>query len=437
MTRPTLLFDATILAYDLKKSSNRGGIFFVAYNILRKLTESRIFHISLYVRKYSDFHKMKKLGYLAPFDFIILIDKARCLFNIDVHKKQIQKNSNIFVKVLHLLQMIKNYLLIAWYHLLKYNDKQLKNICLFFSPVLAITEEITKQRHIKPFIMLHDAIPSMDSIPHQENAWSWFGKIIESLNPETYYFCISENTKNDFLKIAGNRLDKNKMMVTPIATAQNFYPNYDKAALGTALSKYGVSYNENTEYIFSFCTIDPRKNLLFTVGCFIKFIEKHNIQNLYFYLGGGHFEDFIEEFDEQFNAYSAYHDKIIRFGYVADEDVNILYSNSLFFTFLSQYEGFGMPPLEAMQAGTPVITSNNSSLPEVVGDAAITISYNDEAACIKAFEDLYFNKALREEYIAKGIERAKLFSWEKTVNMMTAKMLDAIKENDENTGYQS
>jgi len=87
MTRPTLLFDATILAYDLKKSSNRGGIFFVAYNILRKLTESRIFHISLYVRKYSDFHKMKKLGYFAPFDFIILIDKARCLFNIDVHKE--------------------------------------------------------------------------------------------------------------------------------------------------------------------------------------------------------------------------------------------------------------------------------------------------------------------------------------------------------------
>jgi glycosyltransferase involved in cell wall biosynthesis len=78
-----------------------------------------------------------------------------------------------------------------------------------------------------------------------------------------------------------------------------------------------------------------------------------------------------------------------------------------------------MPPLEAMMAGTPVITSNNSSLPEVVGDAAITIEYNNEDQCIKAFEDLYFNEDLRKHYIAQGLERAKLFSWEKTVRSMT------------------
>jgi glycosyltransferase involved in cell wall biosynthesis len=96
----------------------------------------------------------------------------------------------------------------------------------------------------------------------------------------------------------------------------------------------------------------------------------------------------------------------------------MLYSNSLFFTFLSQYEGFGMPPLEAMQAGTPVITSNNSSLPEVVGDAAISLTYNDEDAVIKAFEDFYFNEDLRKAYIAKGLERAKMFSWEKCVQKM-------------------
>jgi glycosyltransferase involved in cell wall biosynthesis len=136
-------------------------------------------------------------------------------------------------------------------------------------------------------------------------------------------------------------------------------------------------------------------------------------------LGGGHFESFIAQFEQEFAEFSGYQDKIIRLGYIDDEDVNILYSNSLFFPFLSQYEGFGMPPLEAMQAGTPVIASNNSSLPEVVGDAAISIDCDSEEQCIKAFEALYFNDALRNEYIAKGRERAKLFSWEKTVNAMT------------------
>ena len=76
-----------------------------------------------------------------------------------------------------------------------------------------------------------------------------------------------------------------------------------------------------------------------------------------------------------------------------------------------------------MQAGTPVITSNNSSLPEVVGEAAITIDCDSEEQCIKAFEDLYFNEKLRNEYIEKGLERATLFSWEKTTANMTNIML--------------
>jgi glycosyltransferase involved in cell wall biosynthesis len=79
-----------------------------------------------------------------------------------------------------------------------------------------------------------------------------------------------------------------------------------------------------------------------------------------------------------------------------------------------------------MQAGTPVICSNNSSLPEVVGDAAITITYNDENACVKAFEGLYFNEDLRKFYIDKGIERAKLFSWEKTFDLMSKIILETV-----------
>ena len=205
-----------------------------------------------------------------------------------------------------------------------------------------------------------------------------------------------------------------------------FFPNYNKNILKKVLSKYNIKYNTENYYIFSLCNIEPRKNLIFTIKCFVNFLNKYNIKNLYFYLGGVQYLLYKTKFSNELSNFKNYHDRIVLLGYIEEKDLNILYSNSLFFTYLSQYEGFGMPPLEAMQAGTPIICSNNSSLPEVVGDAAITITYNDESACIKAFEDLYFNENLRKLYITKGIERAKLFSWEKTVNIMLNIMTEVV-----------
>jgi glycosyltransferase involved in cell wall biosynthesis len=225
-----------------------------------------------------------------------------------------------------------------------------------------------------------------------------------------------------------DKLDESKTFVIPHAASQVFSPIYDKQALYKVLEKYSVNQQADDGYIFSFCSTDPRKNLIFTIRCFLEFIKKHNIDTMYFYLGGGEYPQYIEQFEQELSEFADYSSKIIRLGYVDDEDVNILYSNSLFFVYLSQYEGFGVPPLEAMQAGTPVITSNNSSLPEVVGDAAITITYNDEEACIKAFEALYFDENLRKEYISKGLERAKLFSWEKTFKLMSEKICMVRKE---------
>jgi glycosyltransferase involved in cell wall biosynthesis len=144
-------------------------------------------------------------------------------------------------------------------------------------------------------------------------------------------------------------------------------------------------------------------------------------------LGGVQYDNFAKCFNETFGElHEDLQSKIVRLGYVDDSDVNMLYSNSLFFAYMSQYEGFGMPLLEAMQAGAPVITANNSSLPEVVGGAALAIDYNDEEACIKAMEAYYFDEDLRQAYIKKGFERAKLFTWDKTVNLMVNKIKEVI-----------
>jgi glycosyltransferase involved in cell wall biosynthesis len=423
-----LLFDASILINSSKKSSSRSGIFFVAYNILNELALRRFFNISLFVRydRFQYILKMKKDVFFSSFPIILWMEKDFFLSRISIHKKKIKETSNIFTVLLRLLQITKNYLKIFLGVLSNYRKRKLlDNIDIFFSPFESIPDIISNLKFIKQFIILHDTIPLREGAFDSEY---WFTKILQKLDVKTYCFCVSECTKNDFLKEIPAQLDKQKMFVTYNATAQKLSPDYDKQKLTRILTKYRIEKNEGN-YIFSLCSIDPRKNLLFTIACFIKFLQKHAIQNLYFYLGGGHFETFLAQFNERLNDFSDYRDKIVRLGYVDDEDINILYSNSLFFTYISQYEGFGMPPLEAMQAGTPVITSNNSSLPEVVGDAAIMIDYDNEEQCIKAFEDLYFNEGLRKQYIEKGLERAKLFSWEKTVDKMTEVILNSLEEN--------
>jgi glycosyltransferase involved in cell wall biosynthesis len=343
--------------------------------------------------------------------------------NIENYKKSIRQTRNIFRIGIKLLKIIKNIV-----KFLFYKKKFTKhNFHIYFSPFCPVPDIIMDISSIKIFHILYDCIPVLEGISYVPmNPNHWFLHLLRTLNKKTYFFCISECTKRDFIKIAAKQLDEKKMFVTHIASSQSFSQKYDKEELRRVLNKYGISQKQSDCYIFSLCNLDPRKGLLFTIKCFIEFIKKHKIDNLYFYHGGGYLLEYVEQLSNEIAGFADYKDKYVLLGYVADEDVNILYGNSLFFTYLSQYEGFGMPPLEAMQSGTPVICSDNSSLPEVVGEAAVTIKYNDEKACIKAFEDLYFNDDLRKNYIKKGLQQAKLFSWENTFNKMNNIMMSTV-----------
>jgi glycosyltransferase involved in cell wall biosynthesis len=402
MEKPKLLYDVRVIRRGKKDKTNRTGIYFVCRNVLEHLKKNKDFKVI----EYYDNQFINRL--------------IRYLNNIVSSKRVIRKFAvllRIFEKLLFVI----------------FSDKKLASSDIFFSPVLPFPDMLRRSPEIKKFMVLHDVMPlKFPSYYPPGNSIGWKIGMSGSFDESVYCFCVSECTKNDFLEYFGERLDKNKMTVTYNSTARDFKPLYDTEKLKKILLKYNIKMDRSQKYIFSFCSIEPRKNLVFTVKCFVSFIQKHDIQDLFFFLGGVHWDGFIKTFEESVGSLpESCRSKVKRLGYVDDKDVNILYSNSLFFTYISEYEGFGMPPLEAMQAGTPVITSDNSSLPEVVGDAAIKIAYNDEEACIKAMEDLYFNESLRKEYITKGFERAKLFSWEKTVKTMADKMLEAMKNEDD------
>jgi glycosyltransferase involved in cell wall biosynthesis len=153
--------------------------------------------------------------------------------------------------------------------------------------------------------------------------------------------------------------------------------------------------------------------------CFFRLLSEHPNLDVNLVLAGS--RRFIA--GEMFEPYQQFNSRIIYTGYIADEDLSALYSGATAFIFPSLYEGFGLPPLEAMSCGTPVISSNRTSLPEVVGDAGIMVDPKDEDELCQAMLNLLKDNNLVQELREKGFERSKNFSWTKC----TADTVDVYK----------
>lgn len=300
-------------------------------------------------------------------------------------------------------------------------DSDFSEFDAFFSPIYFIPDCIRKYPNVSCYTVVHDIIPLLFPDYYALANTTWFKDLINSLNSVDYYFPNSEHTKKDFSKYIPQITPEN-MQAIPLATNLEYKPNKDAQQVENIRKKYNIP--EGKKYLFSLCSLEPRKNLIRAVKNFVKFIEKNNIDDIIYVLGGQAWAGFIEKFKEEVPDYEKYEDKIIRAGYIDDEDLEVLYSNAEWFVYTSQYEGFGMPPLEAMACACPVITSNNSSLPEVVGDAGIMIDYDSDEQHIEAYEKYYFDNNFRQEMAQKGLERSKLFSWDKAVEIILNKMYE-------------
>ncbi len=170
------------------------------------------------------------------------------------------------------------------------------------------------------------------------------------------------------------------------------------------------------DYILYVGSLEPRKNIKLLVEAY-GILRKKNpeIKTQLILIGGesplfAEFSLSILEFKED----------IILAGFVDEENLRNYYREAKFVVYPSLYEGFGFPPLEAMASGTPVVTSHSSSLPEVVGDAALTVDAYDARELTEAMYQLLNNPILRETLIRKGYERVKKFTWERVVRKILA-----------------
>jgi len=219
---------------------------------------------------------------------------------------------------------------------------------------------------------------------------------------------ISESAKNDIIKNLGVTEDKIEI-VHPGIDLENYSQKYEKEELERIRKKYNLP----SEYILYLGTIEPRKNIERIIKAFIKYKEKVDDDLKFVIVGkkGWKYENIMKLIESMGTD-------IIITGYIDEEDKIPIYKLAQFFTFPSLYEGFGMPVLEAMAAGVPVVTSNVSSLPEVAGDAAILVNPLNEDEIFEAYKKIRNDSNYREEMILKGYEQAKKYQWKKSVEVL-------------------
>jgi glycosyltransferase involved in cell wall biosynthesis len=162
---------------------------------------------------------------------------------------------------------------------------------------------------------------------------------------------------------------------SPLAASSRFFaPEHDTERQAAVRAVYGIG---GGPYLLSLCTLEPRKNLPRLVRAFHRLLQENNLPELRLVLVGARGWKNAELFTD-LESWPDFIDRVIISGFVPDADLAAVYSGAQAFLFPSLYEGFGLPALEAMQCKVPVITSNTSSLPENVGEAAITIDPTNE-----------------------------------------------------------
>lgn len=224
---------------------------------------------------------------------------------------------------------------------------------------------------------------------------------------------ISEFSKTEIMKYL-KVPEKKIKVIYPGVNFKLFHNHYSKEQIEVVKKKYGV----DGPYILYLGTIEPRKNVKRLIEAYEMLLgqaDGNQMPKLVLAGGKGWLYDDIYRAAEK----SALKDKVIFTGYVAEEDSPLLMVGAQFFCFPSVYEGFGMPPAEAMACGTPILSTNVASLPEVIGGAGILVDpYSVEEICA-AMAKLIQDDNLREELSQCGLRRATQFDWNNSVEILT------------------
>lgn len=236
-------------------------------------------------------------------------------------------------------------------------------------------------------------------LPNKAAYYYAYFMISQALRKSKKIITVSNHTKQDLLKTFKVNEDKITVIYNGVSKEFNNCIDHD------LIKKVKKEYNIEKPYILFIGNVRAHKNILRLIRAF-KGLKS---------VCSGYKLVIIGEEHKNLKGLEVDKD-ILLLGYVENQKLPAFYAGASLFVFPTLYEGFGLPPLEAMACGTPVITSNISSLPEVVGDAAIKVNPYSVEEIVKAMYSVLTNKEISRKLVYRGLERVKLFCWEKTAN---------------------
>lgn len=218
---------------------------------------------------------------------------------------------------------------------------------------------------------------------------------------------ISESSKRDIVEFLN--VPPDRVWVTPLASRYSAFEVPSQAVYKELETT--VNYDFSKPYILFVSTLEPRKNVVALIQAFNYLKSKVDVDHNLVLIGrkGWQYGPIFEAI-----AQSPWHQQIYHLDYLSDSLVAHFYRRADVFAYPSFYEGFGLPALEAMTLGCPVVTANTSSLPEVVGDAALMVDPADPVELADRLQQVICDRALHADLVQRGKARAATFSWERT-----------------------
>jgi len=229
---------------------------------------------------------------------------------------------------------------------------------------------------------------------------------------------ISQKTKEDIEK--NFMIDASKIDVIPLGIDNTFFMRNSPDDLIDIRKRYGII----RPYFLFVGEMRPHKNIIGVINAYHHYV-KHCSGEHHLVISGKRYSDYVEP--EMLVETLGIKEKV-HFVHITDSDLPVVYQAADVFITLSKYEGFGLPVLEAMASGTPVVASNTTSIPEVVGAAGILVNPDDQNQVIQALSDVIPDGRRRETMIQAGLDRVKEFSWEKCAEQTLAVYRQVIQK---------
>ncbi len=288
-------------------------------------------------------------------------------------------------------------------------DKVVGGVDVFYLPHINFAS-FSKNSH--NVITIHDLsfLRYPEFFSFRKNLWHKVIDIKKNIKKYDKIIAVSQNTKNDIVELLKVPEEKVTVIYPGLPGYLNDLNENTNINNDLSIDYLAQKYNINNDYILYFGTIEPRKNISGLISAY-NLLRDNGINCLLVLAGAWGWK--TKSIKKEWQA-SKYKNDIRFIGYVDDKVKPLLYKQAKVLAYPSFYEGFGFPPLEAMYFGLPVISSNTSSLPEVLGDSAILINPDKPQDLATALKMVITDENLRNKMIISGQERVKHFSWEET-----------------------